>query len=157
MLKIGHTVSRPGKKLDDPPVTIPVPAELETVPGIPTNQREVDWYSREYPLETMNITERASTEWRFAIRDGHTGMREMRKEHLLLDRPLILATLKTPGLEPTAEPTGEDVSQLVKDKARELGYLDVGITAYDHRYDYVSRKDFVKFPHAMPDLLTWRW
>jgi hypothetical protein len=63
MLKIGHKIERPGRVYGDPPVTIPVPQELETVPGIPLNNREVDWYAREYPLETMNITERASRDW----------------------------------------------------------------------------------------------
>ena len=43
MLTIGHEVRRPGKYLGDAPVTIPVPEELETTPGIPMNQREVDW------------------------------------------------------------------------------------------------------------------
>ena len=63
MLKIGHEVVRPGKNVGDASVTIPVPEELETVPGIPKIQREVDWYAREYPVETMNITERASRDW----------------------------------------------------------------------------------------------
>ena len=74
MLKIGHEVVRPGKSLSDASVTIPVPEELETVPGIPINNREVDWYSREYPLETMNIDERASRDWANAIRDQHVEM-----------------------------------------------------------------------------------
>ncbi len=59
MLKIGHEVVRPGKYLGEEAVTIQVPEELETTPGIPLTNREVDWYAREYPLETMNITERA--------------------------------------------------------------------------------------------------
>ena len=42
MLKIGHDVVRPGKRLGDAEVTIPIPEELETVPGIPLNNREVD-------------------------------------------------------------------------------------------------------------------
>ena len=60
MLTIGHEVVRPGRHWGDSEITIPVPEELETVPGIPKTDREVDWYAREYPLETMNITERAS-------------------------------------------------------------------------------------------------
>ena len=55
MLKIGHEVVRPGKFRGDEPITIPVPEELETVPGIPLNNREVDWYAREYPLESMTM------------------------------------------------------------------------------------------------------
>ena len=90
MLKIGHDVVRPGKYLGDAPVTIPVPEELETVPGVPMNQREVDWYAREYPLETMNITERASRDWANSIRDQHVEMREIRKEHDKLNKSLLL-------------------------------------------------------------------
>ena len=63
MLKIGHEVVRPGRNLGESEVTIPIPEELETTPGIPMTQREVDWYAREYPLESINITERASRDW----------------------------------------------------------------------------------------------
>ena len=89
MLKIGHKVVHPGKTLADEQITIPVPEELETVPGIPLNDREVDWYSREYPLETMAITERAGRDWANAQRDKHVEMREIRKEHDKLNQPLI--------------------------------------------------------------------
>ena len=63
MLKIGHEIVRPGKNLGDPDINISIPEELATTPGIPLNNREVDWYAKEYPLESMNITERASREW----------------------------------------------------------------------------------------------
>lgn len=131
MLKIGHEVVRPGKRLNDEPVTFSIPEELETVPGVPANQREVDWYAREYPLESMNVTERASRDWANTVRDQHVEMREIRKEHEKLNRPLIMAARATGDLEPTVEPTGEDISQGIKDKARELGFLEVGITSAD--------------------------
>ncbi len=149
MLKIGHEVVRPGKHLGDAPVTIPVPEELETVPGIPLNNREVDWYAREYPLESINFTERASRDWANALRDTHAEMREIRKEHEKLNRGLVLAGRATKRMEPTVEPSGEEVSQQIKDKARELGFLEVGITAYDHRYEFQSRKGFNDLPHAI--------
>jgi epoxyqueuosine reductase len=149
MLKIGHEVVRPGKRYGEPSVTIPIPEELETVPGIPMNQREVDWYAREYPLETMNITERASRDWANTLRDQHAEMREIRKEHDKLNSSLIMATRQTAQMEPTAEPAGEDVTQKIKDKARELGYLEVGITAYDTRYEYQSKRGFNHYPHAV--------
>ena len=149
MLKIGHEVVRPGKYQGDESVTIQVPEELESVPGIPLTPREVDWYAREYPLETMNITERASRDWANAIRDQHVEMREIRKEHDRLNQPLILAARMTGDQEPTAEPTGDDVTEIIKSKARDLGYVEVGITAYDHRYTYQSKKDWIKFPHAI--------
>ena len=149
MLKIGHEVRRPGKYLGDAPVTIPVPEELATTPGIPMNQREVDWYSREYPVETMNITERASRDWANTLRDQHAEMREIRKEHDKLNRNLVMAARLTGELEPTAAATGDDVSEAIKQKARELGFIEVGITAFDIRYVYQSKKDWVKFPHVV--------
>jgi NAD-dependent dihydropyrimidine dehydrogenase PreA subunit len=149
MLKIGHEVVRPGKRYGEPNVNIPIPEELATVPGIPLNQREVDWYAREYPLETMNITERASRDWANTLRDQHAEMREIRKEHDKLNSNLIMATRQTAAMEPTTQPTGEDISQKIKDKARELGYLEVGITAYDTRYEYQSRRGFNQYPHAI--------
>ncbi len=141
MLKIGHEVVRPGKRFGESEVTIPIPEELATVPGVPINQREVDWYSREYPLESMNITERASRDWANTLRDQHVEMREIRKEHEKLNRPLIMAARASSELEPTAEPTGEDVTELIKTRARELGFVEVGITAFDPRYSYSSKKN----------------
>ena len=150
MLKIGHEVIRPGQRLGDPEVAIPVPEELETVPGIPLNEREVDWYAREYPLESMNVTERASRDWANTLRDQHAEMREIRKEHEKLNRSLIMACRLTSDLEPTAEPTGEDVTELIKGKARELGFVEVGITAFDHRYTYQSKKNLLTYyPHVI--------
>ena len=149
MLKIGHEVVRPGKVYGDDPIAIPVPEELETVPGIPLNNREVDWYSREYPLETMNITERASRDWANVIRDQHVEMREIRKEHDKLNRSLMIAGRLTAEMEPMAEPTGEDVTDLIKNKARQLGYLEVGLTAYDPRYEYKAKRGFTQLPTAI--------
>ena len=122
MLKIGHEVVHPGKGVNDPAVNIPIPEELETTEGVPLNQREVDWYAREYPLETQNITERASREWANTLRDQHAEMREIRKEHDRLNKPLIMAARLTGDQEPTAAPSGEDVGELIKTKAKELGY-----------------------------------
>ena len=101
MLKIGHEVVRPGKRLGDAEVSIPIPEELETVPGIPLNNREVDWYAREYPLESMNVSERASRDWANTLRDQHAEMREIRKEHEKLNRSLIMSCRQTADLEPT--------------------------------------------------------
>ena len=149
MLKIGHEVVRHGKALGDAPVTIPVPEELETTPGVPKEQREVDWYAREYPLETIKTPGPAFLAWANRIRDRTAAMREIRKDHDKLNRSLIMAARLPGDQEPTAQPTGEDVSEAIKTKARELGFVEVGITAYDPRYTYQSKKDFVKFPHVI--------
>ena len=149
MLKIGHEVSYPGKNLGDSPITLRVAEELETVPGIPMNQREVDWYSREYPLESMRIMEKPSEEWANLFRDWEPEVREIRKAHVKLVAPLMKECLASGDLEPTGKPTGEDLTQLIKDKARELGALEVGITAYDNRYTFQSRKDQLRYEHVI--------
>jgi NAD-dependent dihydropyrimidine dehydrogenase PreA subunit len=110
----------------------------------------VDWYAKEYPLESMNITERASREWANSLRDTHAEMREIRKEHEKLNRALVMACRMTSELEPTAEPTGDDITDLIKNKARELGFLEVGITNFDHRYTFSSKKDAATYyPHII--------
>ena len=150
MLKIGHTVNRPGKRLGDSPVTILVPEELETVPGIPMLNRDVDYYSKESPLDTLNVEERASRDWANRIRDQHVEMQEIRKEHEALNRPLIMAGRLTGDIEPTNQPeAGKDVTEEIRVKAKELGFLEVGFTAYDFRYTYARKKDYVKFEHAI--------
>ena len=52
-------------------------------------------------------------------------------------------------MEPTAEPTGEDVTELIKDGARKLGYLEVGLTAYDPRYEFKHKRGFTQLPTAI--------
>ena len=151
MLKIGHEVVRPGKHFNDANVTIGIPEELETTPGVPLNQREVDWYAREYPLESMNITERASRGWANAQRDQHIEMREIRKEHEKLNRPLIMASRATGELDPTTEPTGEDVGEAIKNKARELGFVEVGFTDYDQSPVLIPRAVFGEHAHFLGD------
>jgi len=145
MLKIGHEVVRPGVRLGDPTYTIPVPEELATVPGIPLDDRQVDWYAKEYPLESMNITERSSRDWANGLRDQHAEMREIRKEHEKLNRALIMSARATADIEPTAEPTGEDLTDAIKEKARELGFIEVGITFFDHRYTFSSKKEHTTY------------
>ena len=149
MLKIGHEVVRPGKTYKDDPITIPVPEELETVPGIPLNNREVDWYAREYPLESQNKSDRATISWYFTNRNVHVQMGEIDREHEKLSRSLILAGRETAEVEPTAEPTGQDVTDLIKDKARRLGFLEVGLTAYDPRYVFKHKRGFTQLPTAI--------
>ncbi len=153
MLKIGHNVVRPGKAFGDEPITIPVAEELETVPGIPTNDREVDWYAREYPLESHTFSERASGDWYSSIQDAHPGMRKLRDEHYALDADLVSAGRSSADLDPTSEPTGEDVTDLIKDRARQLKFVEVGITPYDTRFEYKHKRGFTSLPSAI--CLVW--
>ena len=149
MLKIGHSVTRPGLGLGDPPVTIDVPEELETVPGIPQRPHEVDFYSREYPIETYVIEKTADLEWSWSV------YTKEQLEHREVDRklrsPIVKASEHTGDIKPTAEPVpGKDVTEEIRDKAKELGIGEVGFTRLDMRYVYKARRDWVKpFPHAI--------
>ncbi len=147
MLKIGHYVERPGLKPKDAPVTIPVAEELESVPGIPQNPADVDWYSREYPEETQQVEYTADREWANTVLTPEA--KEFKELHEKVMEPIYKRIRVSGDIEPTAQPTGEDVTEKIKAKAQELGYREVGIVKYDHRYTYKSVKHFVKYEHAI--------
>ena len=47
---IDHVVVRHGRTVNDKEVSIPVATDLTTVPGIPTRDSDVSFYSTNYPL-----------------------------------------------------------------------------------------------------------
>ncbi|HEY9528189.1 MAG TPA: reductive dehalogenase domain-containing protein, partial [Anaerolineales bacterium] len=150
--KVGHHVTRPGNKLGDPAVTIPVAEDLLTVPGIPARESDVAFFSREYPLENMAIEESASAEWAREVRNGHSPeYRAFSEEHQKHMEPIVEWVKNSGDLEPTGVPTGEDVTELIRQKARELGYGEVGFTSNDRHYVYQSRKPAMKagLPNAI--------
>ena len=51
MKKVHHVVRRPGNRLGDPDIEIPVAEDLLTEPGAPVREGDVSFYSREDPLE----------------------------------------------------------------------------------------------------------
>ena len=64
----------------------------------------------------------------------------------------IVEWVRTSGnLAPTGTPTGEDVTEIIRQKARELGYGEVGFTNNDRHYVYQSRKPVMQndLPHAI--------
>ena len=148
MLKIGHAVTRPGRKPSDGPVTINVPEELETVPGIIQDQSDVDFYTREYPLENPATDWTAVQEWRWTQFTKDT--REAYAIYQKLGVGHVRAANKSGDLCPSVRPVpSKDVSQEIKAKARDLGFGEVGITKFDRRYVYEGYKSWVKFPHAI--------
>ena len=147
MLKVGHVVVRPGRRTGDSPVEIPVPEELETVPGIPMVSKDVDFYSREYPLQRQQVEHAADTEWAPSI--GTSAMQSYHVQHEAVMEEFYPAMNRTGDLEPTGTPSGEDVTGLVRDMAREMGFLEVGFTSHDQRYVYQDRKSHVKYPNAV--------
>ena len=63
---ISHFVTRPGRKHGDGEIRIPVAEDLASVPGVPQKPADVDFYSREYPLETQAIDKSADRQWAWA-------------------------------------------------------------------------------------------
>ena len=67
---VHHVVNRPGRKKGLNDVAIQVADELATVPGIPQRKQDVDFYSRNYPLESQNIEKAADREGHDPCRQG---------------------------------------------------------------------------------------
>ena len=148
MLKISHSVTRPGRAVGDELVNINVPEELDTVPGVVQSPVDVDYWSREYPLENLFINNNAERDWAWSIYDKETIV-DM-KIHVSLSRPIVAASKDTGDIEPEVAPVaGKDVTQEIKVKAREMGFDEVGITKFDLRYTYKSKREWAKFPHAI--------
>ena len=139
--KVSHYVERHGRQHGDEPVTIPIAEDLVTVPGIPTRERDVSFFSREDPIENMALSESASAEWSREERIIHTPEgSEFFDQHEKNMEPIIEWVRHSGDLEPTGTPTGEDVTEAIRLKALELGYGEVGFTENDAHYVYASRK-----------------
>ena len=152
MLKVGHSVKRPGRVHGDTDVTIVVPEELETVPGVIQSPKEVDFYSREYPLESQAVDMTADRDWVWSVYTHE--ILEHRKEHDKLNRPIIAASKDTGDIQPSTAPVdGKDVTEDIREKAREMGFGEVGFTTLDRRYIFKFKRDWAKFPHAI--CLAW--
>ena len=145
---VSHIVKRPGRKLGDPEIEIPVAEDLTSVPGAPVREEDISFYSRVYPLETQNIEKAADRDWVWTVYTE--DVLEYRRRHDEINQPLVDAALHTGELEPTGTPDqGQDVTVDIRLKARELGFGEVGFTKFDHRYAYASKKTWVKYEHAI--------
>src|SRR5262249_23887087 len=89
--------------------------------------KDVTFFSREYPLENMGVEESASAEWARGIRRTYsTEAKDLYEKHDLAMEPIIEFIKESADWEPTAVPTGEDVTEKIRQKARELGYGEGG-------------------------------
>ena len=146
--EIHHTVKRPGRTQDHDPVEIPVAEELATVPGIVKKDNDVAWYSRNYPIVSQNVEKAADREWTWTVYTGE--MYEYRKHHDEVVKPLIEAANVSGNKEPTGDVApAKDVTKEIREKARKLGFGEVGFTKYDRKYAYKSKKAWVKYEHAI--------
>jgi ferredoxin len=138
--EISHHVTRPGRKNDDPEVTIPIAKDLVTVPGVPTREDDVNFFSREYPIDSQSVNDSASFAWLRPLRQNSSedALRQAKYYEGVM-APFAEWINKCGDQDPTAEPSGEDVTELVRHKARELGCGEVGFTFVDTRYIFKSK------------------
>jgi len=148
---IGQVITRPGRTVNHPDVTIPIPEDLMTVPGIPVRQNEVDFYSREYPIESQNIDMSADRQWATTVLTPEAYAH--RKEHEQLNAPLVEAARHTGEIEPTGTPNLDVdpavLTETIRQKARDMGFAEVGFTYLNRDYIYKSKKRWVRFDHVM--------
>jgi hypothetical protein len=113
-----------------------------TVPGIPVRQNEVDFYSREYPIESQNVDYSADRQWAMTVLSAEAY--EHRKEHEHLNAPLVAAARHTGDIEPTVAPNPEldpkELTEMIRQKARDMGFAEVGFTYLNRDYVYKSKK-----------------
>ena len=146
--KIHHVVRRPGNRLGDPDIEIPVADELVTHPGSPTRESDVTFYSREYPLEEHFVENSADREWLWS--QYTESFAKWRIAHEKREKPLLEAAAVSGDIEPLVKPdTTLDPTDGIRNKARELGFAEVGFTKYDRRYTYAGKKRWAKFQHAI--------
>ena len=143
--RVGYKVTRPGRKADDPEIELPIAQDIRSEPGIPRRDNEVSYYAREFPLESVAEEQSASAQWALDVREeAAPATAELYREHAEAITPIV-EWLKTTGdQQPTAEPSGEDVSDVIRAKARELGYGEVGFTRFDRRYVYQAKRQYVR-------------
>ena len=145
---ISHVVKRPGRKQGDPEVEIPVAQDLATVPGIPLREEDVSFFSRTEPLESQTIEKGADRDWVWTVYTEEIA--EYRKGNYERNKPLIDAAAESGDLEPSFAPEGDrDMTEDIRQKARDLGFGEVGFTRFDRRYAYASKKSWVKYTHAI--------
>ncbi len=145
---VSHTVTRPGRRVGDAEVEIPVAEDLATVPGIPQKPVDVAFFSREHPLETQSIDLSADRKWAWDNQaDDLTDFREEQEARM---EPLYEAALVSADVEPTGMPIpDEDLTEDIRQFAQEIGFGEIGFTKYDRRYTFTGKKRWVRFEHAI--------
>ena len=113
--RFGHEITRPGRKHGDEPVSIPVAKDLEKAPESLRREQEITFYSREYPLESFALEQSASVEWADGIRREFSPETRSCTKSFQEDMKPALEWVRASGdLEPTAKPSGDDVTQSIR-------------------------------------------
>ena len=117
--EISHFVRRPGNKLGDPELAIPVAKDLVTQPGNPVRDADVSFYGREEPLEAHFVENSADREWLWSQYTPEFA--QWRIEHEKRDQPLVDEAAASGEIVPDVKPDSElEPTELIREKAREL-------------------------------------
>ena len=150
--RIGKIITRPGLGYGDSDIEIPIAQDLLKVEGVPQRDAEVSYYSREFPLESFALEHSASAEWARTERSEHTPATEELYSNYQKKMAPWIEKIKRSG-DKTPKPPVDigDRTEDIRDKARQLGYGEIGFTKFDRRYVYQSRKEFVRtdLPNAI--------
>ena len=145
---VHHVVVRPGRKEAEPDLEIPVADDIASVPGTPLRERDVSFFSREYPLESQTIEKGADRVWIWSVYTKEAS--EFRKQHDSRVKPLVAEAKVSGDLSPTGQPDQQDdITEAIRKKAWGMGFGEVGFTKFDRRYVFASKKRWSKFEHAI--------
>ena len=146
--KVSHIVNRPGRIDRNDEAEILVAEDLATVPGVPKREKDLSFYARTEPLESQSISKTADRAWTWSVFSKEVA--EYLTHHIDVTKPLVDIAEASANLPPTGEINpNEDVTNVIRDKAIELGFGEVGFTRYDRRYTFKVKKGWVKFEHAI--------
>ena len=134
-------MERPGRNPDEGPLSFPVAKDIQGVAGIPKRDNEISYHNREAPLESVAVAESASAQWASAVRlEFSPETADLYEDFQEEMTPVVEWIKATRDMEPTAKPSGDNVTELIRSKALELGYGEVGFAPFDPRYVYRSRR-----------------
>ncbi len=119
---------------------IAVPLALQSKPGIPRRTQEEDRAAEEAPLYSFAV-EHA----KFRDYYRNTTLRPMLERYGEEMETVIKLAARSADVAPTGSPAGANPTPAIKAEALRLDFDAVGMAAYDERYTYVDKRDWVRF------------